>query len=325
MKKTQFLALIQSIVSSYRCQAPKGFDPLNSFQVDTALVQAYRANIDIKFQQMMSRLQPAVRCETQHAEFDFYDRIGATDAVAVTSRHGDTPLISTPHDRRRVALQDFDWADLIDNKDKIRMLADPTSAYVTNAVAAFNRAKDDVIIAAAFGTAYTGKTGATSTTFPAASEIAVNYVESGTAANSNLTIGKLRKARYLLDKSEATIEGEYDLFICVDPSQVQSLLRTTEVTNSDYNTVKALVAGQIDTFMGFKFIKSNRLTVASSIRECICFERQGLLLATGMEIKVDVGPRRDKRNSVQVYVCASFGATRMWEEKVLRIKCDETA
>lgn len=296
-----------------------------SFQVDTALVQAYRANIDLKFQQMGSRLRPFVRNESQKAEFEFYDRIGPVDAVEVTNRHADTPLISTPHDRRRVGLRQFDWADLIDDFDKIRMLADPTSSYVTNAVFALGRAQDDVLIQAAFGSAYTGKTGSTVVTFPAASEIAVDYVESGTAANSNLTIGKLRRARYLLDKSEATTEGQYDLVIVCDPSQIQSLLRTTEVTNSDYNTVKALVAGEIDTFMGFKFVKSNRLVVASSVRDVICFERQGLLLASGMEIKVDVGPRRDKRNSIQVYVCGSFNATRMWEEKVLRIKCNETA
>lgn len=295
-----------------------------SFQVDTALVQAYRANIDIKFQQMGSRLRSHVRNESQKAEFEYYDRIGPVDAVEVTSRHADTPLISTPHDRRRVGLRDFDWADLIDDKDKIRMLADPTSSYVTNAVMALGRAQDDVIIQAAFGTAYTGKTGSTSTTFPSASEVAVDYVESGTAANSNLTVGKLRRVRYLLDKSEATTEGQYDLCIVVDPSQVQSLLRTTEVTSADYNTVKALVNGEIDTWMGFKFVKSNRLTVVSNVRQVIAFERQGLLLATGMEIKVDVGPRRDKRNSVQVYVCGSFGSTRMWEEKVLRVKCDET-
>lgn len=296
-----------------------------SFQVDTALVQAYRANIDIKFQQMGSRLRAAVRNESQAAEFEFYDRIGPTDAIEVTTRHADTPLVSTPHSRRRVGLRDFDWADLVDNKDKMRMLADPTSSYVTNAVMALGRSQDDVIISAAFGTAYTGKTGSTLVTFPAASEIAVNYVESGTAANSNLTVGKLRRARYLLDSNEAANDGQKDLFICCGPSQIQALLRTTEVTSQDYNTVKALVNGEINTFMGFQFIVSNRLVVASSIRDCICWERQGLLLATGMEIKVDVGPRRDKRNSIQVYVCGSFNSTRMWEEKVLRIKCDETA
>ena len=42
------------------------------------------------------------------------------------------------------------------------------------------------------------------------------------------------------------------------------------------------------------------------------------------DITVDVGPRRDKRNSVQVYVAADFGATRMWEEAVVEVLCDET-
>jgi len=161
--------------------------------------------------------------------------------------------------------------------------------------------------------------------FPSSSTIAVNFVESGTAANSNLTIGKLRQTRYLLDKAEADIDVEADLCMVCDPSQIQSLLRTTEVTNSDYNTVKALVAGEIDTFMGFKFVKSNRLTLNSSgYRQAIAFERQGLLLAIGEEIKVDVGPRRDKRNSIQVYVSGMFGSTRMWEQKVYQVLCDET-
>lgn len=295
-----------------------------SWDIDKALVQTYKRNIDVKFQQMGSRLRPFVRVESQNAEFDFFDRIGPVDAVEVTTRHGDTPLIQTPHDRRRVALRDFDWADLIDRKDKLRMLADPTSPYTVNAVYALGRKMDDIIIEAAFGTAFTGKTGATSVVFPAAQTVAVNYVESGTAANSNLTIGKLRRTRYLLDKAEAANEGEADLVIVVDPSQLQSLLRTTEVTSADHNTVKALVNGNIDTFMGFKFIKSNRLPVAANVRGVLAFEKQGLLLSVAEETQVDVGPRRDKRNSVQVYVCGSFGSSRMWEEKVVRINCDET-
>ena len=296
-----------------------------SFQIDTALVNAYRANIEIQFQQIGSRFRPRVRVESQHAEYEFYDRIGPVDAIEVINRHSDTPLVSTPHDRRRVGLRAFDWADLIDNWDRIRMLADPTSPYVTNAVYSLGRSMDDTVIQAAFGTAYAGVSGSTSVTFPASSIIAVNYVESGTAANSNLTVGKLRYIRYLLNKAEATTDMEADLTIVVDPSQIQALLRQTEVSNSDYNTVKALVSGEVDTFMGFKFVISNRLgNNASGYRQCIAFERQGLLLAIGEEIKVDVGPRRDKRNSVQVYVSGMFNATRMWEAKVYQVLCDET-
>ena len=296
-----------------------------SFASDTALVNAYRANIEVQFQQMGSRFRPHVRVESQHAEYEFYDRIGPVDAVEVINRHSDTPLVSTPHDRRRVGLRAFDWADLIDNWDRIRMLADPTSPYVTNAVYSLGRSMDDTVIQAAFGTAYAGVSGATSVSFPSSSVIAVNYVESGTAANSNLTIGKLRQVRYLLNKAEATTDMEADLTIVVDPSQIQALLRQTEVTNSDYNTVKALVQGDVDEFMGFKFVISNRLlTDSNGYRRVIAFERQGLLLAIGEEIKVDVGPRRDKRNSVQVYCSGMFNATRMWEAKVYEIKCDET-
>ena len=46
-------------------------------------------------------------------------------------------------------------------------------------------------------------------------------------------------------------------------------------------------------------------------------------MAVGADINVDIGPRRDKRNSTQVYSSASFGATRMEEGKVLEIKCAE--
>lgn len=296
-----------------------------SFTVDVALVNAYRSNIEIKFQQMGSRMRPYVRNESQHAEFEFYDRIGPTDAVEVVNRHSDTPFVGTDHDRRRVGLRDFDWADLIDNKDKLRMLADPTSSYTMNAVYAFGRKMDDVLIQAFDATAYSGKTGQTTVALPAGNTIAVNFVESGAAANSNLTIGKLRQVRYKLDKAEAANEGEHDIVCMVDPSQIQSLLRTTEVTSADYNTIKALVAGEIDTFMGFKFIRSARLGVnGSGYRKTLFWERQGLLLATAADISVDVGPRRDKRNSIQVYVNASFGATRMWEEKCWIVLCDET-
>ena len=295
-----------------------------SFQVDTALVQTYKSNIEVQFQQRGSRLRSHCREESQNAEFDFYDRIGPTDAIEVTNRHGDTPLVSTPHDRRRVALRDFDWADLIDKKDKLRMLADPQSAYTVNAVYALGRKMDDVIIEASTGTAYTGKTGSSTVTFPAAQEVAVNYVESGTAANSNLTIAKLRRVRTVLGLAEADMDGE-PLVAVVSPEQIQALLRTTEVTSSDYNSVKALVAGDINTFMGFTFVRSNRLTVASNVRDCLFWAKQGMLIAVAQDIMVDVGPRRDKRNSIQIYVSASFGSSRMWEEKVIRVKCDENA
>jgi len=296
-----------------------------SFQVETALVQAYKSNIEIQFQQKGSRLRDTVMVEPQNAEFEFYDRITQTEAVEVTSRHGDTPLISTPHDRRRISTADYDWADMIDRRDRIRMLADPTSSYSINAIYALGRKVDDVIIAAAVGSASTGKTGSTTVTFPAGQTIAVNYVESGVAADSNLTIGKLRRAQFLMLSQEVVSEAdEEEMFCILTASQLQGLLRTTEVTSADYNTVRALVKGEIDTFMGFKFKRTERLTKTGDDRSVLFYPRSAITLGLADELTVDIGPRRDKRNSVQVYVTGSFGAVRMWEEKVIECLCDET-
>jgi hypothetical protein len=298
-----------------------------SFQIDTALVNAYNSNINIKFQQKGSRLRPYVRQESQNSEFDFFDRIGPTAAVKVKNRHADTPLISTPHDRRRNATEDYDWADLIDKQDKLRMLADPTSAYATNAVYAFGRSMDVEIVRAAFGTAYSGKTGQTSIPFPASQVIAVNYSDTGGSANTNLTLDKLRKIRLMFDLEEAVDwDAAEELYMAVTAWQINSMLRQDKMTDIDTAAVKALVNGTIDTFMGIKFIRVHPSIIPKSgdERACPVWTRQGILLGTADEVNTDVGPRRDKRNSVQVYCCASFGATRMWEEQVVKVLCDET-
>lgn len=293
-----------------------------SIQITTAFVQQYRANVEHLVQQKGSRLRALVRAETQNAEFEFYDRIGATTAQEVTGRHQDTPLINVPHDRRRVSLRDFDWADLIDRPDRIRMLIDPSSPYSQNAAYALGRKMDEVILDAAFGSVYTGKTGATTVTFPSTQQIAVDYVESGAATNSGLTIAKLRKAKQILDANE--VDPTERRYIAVTAKQVTDLLKTTEVSSADYNTVRALVQGELNTFMGFEFVRTELVrTNASNHRRVLAWAQSGLLLAVGQDIITDIGPRRDKRNSTQVYVSASFGATRMEEEKVVEIICAE--
>jgi hypothetical protein len=295
-----------------------------SVQITTAFVNQYRSNVTFALQQKGSRLRPCVRVETQNAEFEFYDEIGATDAVEVLTRHSDTPLMSTPHTRRRVSLRDFDWADLVDKPDKVRTLIDPASPYAMNAVWAMGRKMDDLVFEAMYGTAYTGKTGATSVSFDTAMDIDLNYVESGSATDSGLTIGKLRKAKELLDAEEN--DPDEERFIAVTAKQVTDLLKTTEVTSSDYNTVKALVEGKIDTFMGFKFIKSQRVPTESGEplhRRCPAWVRSGVLLAISYEIGVDISQRKDKRNSTQVYVTMGLGSTRMNEKKIVEIKCHE--
>ena len=285
-----------------------------STQITTAFVNQFSANIQMLSQQMGSILRAAVDVESVNGEKAFFDQVGAAAAVLRTSRHADTPLVDTPHSRRMVTMSDYEYADLIDDQDKVRLLVDPTSTYSRAAAAAMGRAMDDVIFSAALGTAQTGKDGATSTALPSAQKIAV--------ASSGLTIAKLVSAKEILDSGN--VDPSIPRHIVVSPKQVSDLLNNTTVTSSDYNTVKALAMGEINTFVGFQFHVSNRLnTDGSGDRQVIAFASDGIKLAVGKEPAARIDERADKSYATQVYYCQSIGATRMEESKVVEIACSE--
>ena len=285
-----------------------------STQITTAFVNQFSANIQMLSQQMGSLLRSAVDVESVNGEKAFFDQVGAAAAVLRTSRHADTPLVDTPHSRRMVTMSDYEYADLIDDQDKVRLLADPTSTYSRAAAAAMGRAMDDVIISAALGSAQTGKDGSTSTALPSAQKIAV--------ASSGLTIAKLVSAKEILDSGN--VDPSIARHIVCSPKQISDLLNKTTVTSSDYNTVKALAMGEINTFVGFNFHVSNRLnTDGSGDRQVIAFASDGIKLAVGKEPAARTDERADKSYATQVYYCQSIGATRMEESKVVEIACSE--
>ena len=111
-------------------------------------------------------------------------------------------------------------------------------------------------------------------------------------------------------------------FVC-SPKQITNLLGTTEVTSSDFNTVKALASGEINSFLGFNFIVSNRLSIASSKRECLAFTNDAMKLALGQDIMTRIDERNDKGYALQVYVCMTMGSTRLEDEKVVSVQCHE--
>ena len=104
---------------------------------------------------------------------------------------------------------------------------------------------------------------------------------------------------------------------------MSDLLGTTQVTSSDFNTVKALVQGQVDSFMGFKFITSNRLPSNGTSRQVFAYAQDGIKCAIGKEPMAKIDERADKSYSTQIYYCQTLGATRMEEEKIVEIACNE--
>ena len=284
-----------------------------STTISTAFVQQFSSNIAMLSQQMGSLLRSSVDVESVNAEKAFFDQVGVAAAVARTTRNSDTPLMDTPHTRRMVTMTDYEYADLIDSQDKIRMLADPTSTYARAAAAAMGRAMDDVIIAAMYGAAKTGASGSTSVAFPSSQQIA--------HGSAGLTIAKLLEAKEILDAN--SVDPSIPRYLVASPKQMSDLLGTTQVTSSDFNTVKALVQGSVDSFMGFKFISSNRLPHNGTSRQVFAYAMDGMKVAIGKEPTAKIDERADKSYSTQIYYCQTLGATRMEEEKIVEIACNE--
>lgn len=286
-----------------------------STQITTAFVNQFSSNIQMLSQQMGSLLRNAVDVETVNGEKAFFDQVGSAAAVLRTTRHADTPLIDTPHSRRMVTLSDYEYADLVDDQDKVRLLVDPTSTYARAAAAAMGRAMDDVIISAALGSAKTGKDGSTTTAFDTSN----NQIAAG---GNGLTLAKLIEAKEILDSGD--VDPSIPRYIAVSPKQVSDLLNNTTVTSSDYNTVKALAMGEINSFVGFNFIVTNRLGVdGSSNRRVIAWAMDGLKAAIGKEPTARIDERADKSYATQIYYSMTLGATRMEEKKVVEVLCAE--
>ena len=200
-----------------------------STQITTAFVQQFSANVQMLSQQKGSLLRRAVREESVTGEKAFFDQVGSAVAQKKTSRHGDTPLAETPHSRRMVTMDHWEYADLIDDADKVAMLIDPTSSYANAAAYAVGRAMDDAILTALDGDAKTGKSGSTTTSLPAGQKVAVGSPATG------LTIAKLVSAKKVLDQNN--VDPSIKRYIAVHPEQIEDLLNDSTVTSADFNTV----------------------------------------------------------------------------------------
>ncbi len=293
-----------------------------SIEINKAFVQQFKDNLIMLSQQKGSRLLSSVMVNKVVGKFDHFERLGATSAVERTSRHGDTPIIDTPHSRRRVVLRDFEWADLIDKQDEVRMLINPRSNYARAGAWALGRKMDDLILAAATGSAASidAADASSGIALPAGQIIDEDFA----AADSNLTVEKLIEAGRILDSND--VDPDEERFIVYNASAKASLLNTTEVTSSDFNSVKALTEGRIDTFMGFKFIRVERLLGTADGTDTdpvkvLAYTRSAIGYGMGMDINVRVSERDDKSYSTQVYASMTGEAVRVEDEKVVEIQC----
>lgn len=300
-----------------------------AWSIDTAFVQEFENRIHLQVAENPTAWRNAVRVRTgMRGKTYNVERLGNIELVNVAGRHADTPLTPMTHSRRRLTLSDRNAAELIDDLDEVKMLISPESDYATRFAQAYNRHVADIVIAALTGNSQAVDASDTVTTV-ALSQLAVpvgSRANAGVGANvianggTGLTMAKLRQANRVMDLNFVPRDG--NRYIAVSPWAIEDLLADSTVTSGDFSSLQALQYGtfpETATWMGFKWIISNQLALAATVRTCIAWHKEAVVLAIARDFQTEIDKRPDKNNSTQVLVKTSIGATRVEEELVCSI------
>lgn len=140
-----------------------------------------------------------------------------------------------------------------------------------------------------------------------------------------LVTAKVLEAKYYLDKEGVPME---DRFFVTSAKGLQQLLGTTEATSTDYNSVRALVNGEIDTWVGFKWIviedrDEGGLPLSTYTRSCFAYHKASLGLAVGMDMRTEIDWVPEK-TSWLVNAMFSAGAKTIEGNGIVEVEIDES-
>jgi len=283
----------------------------------------FSANWLARLGQKKSRLDGFVDRIDFRGERKSFNRIGDVDSQEITTRHADTRWSDVSMDLRWAHQKAFDVAQPLDEWDAKNLgeVTLPTSSLVMQHCAAYNRDCDDNAWEAALDPVVVGKDGTGTPVALPQNQV----VEHG---GQGFTLAKLIKTLDILDEADELDSDDEDAnrVLLWTVKQRSELLNTTQVQSADFNTVKALAEGKIDTFMGFKFKLIKRLRTVDdggdTIRQCVAFQR-GAIKQICDKRGTSISVRHDKSDATQVRTTWRLGACRVYDEAVVRIDCKE--
>lgn len=275
-----------------------------AFTVDQSYVQQFSANVHMLLEREGSFLRNFVNVESIVGEKAFFERLGSLEVSEVTSIGSLTDYADAEHSRRMLIPTQYSKAVLTDILVDQRVLIDPKNKYARRLAAAMGRQLDADIIAALIGSAAEGKDGSSTVALPSSQKI----VDGGVG----LTIEKLITAK------KKFVGNNYrgKLYCVINEEALEDLLLENEIQSADYNSIKALVAGDINTFMGMQFIIHTDSQLAG---KAIVFGEDALNLGIGKDMMIRMDELPDRNYAHQIWCFMSFGAVRMEEELVVEI------
>jgi hypothetical protein len=277
-----------------------------AINLSTAFVTLFDAEVKQAYQGT-AKLRPAVRVKSgvEGSTYKF-PKIGKGVAQVRIPQSDVTPLNIT-YGQVTATLADYIAAEYSDIFMQAKVNFDERRELVQVVSNAIGRRQDQLILDAL-----------------AASSTSNTVAASVGGANTNMNLDKLIAAKKALDANNVPMDNRH---IIIHANNLAGMLGETKVTSSDFNTVKALVQGEINTFLGFTFhVLGDRseggLPLSSGDRTVYAFHRDAIGMAEGIAPKTEINYIPEK-TSFLVASMFSAGAVAIDDEGIVKITCDE--
>lgn len=273
--------------------------------ISNAFVQLFDAEVKQAYQ--ASRMLAGATRERNNVEGSVvkFPKIGKGTATVRVPQTDVTPLNVT-YSQVSATMEDYIAAEYSDIFHQAKVNFDERRELVQVVGNAIGRRMDQLVIDALNS---------------ASSPSTVGTDIGGTGTNLNLA--KLLAAKKALDANNVPAEGR---MMVIHANGLSALLDETELTSSDFATVKALSAGEIDTFLGFRFImlgdRDEGGLPLPSTRTSFAFHRDAVGLGVSMNQKSEINYVPEK-TSFLVSSMFSAGAVAIDDEGIVKISSTE--
>lgn len=294
--------------------------------IDSALVTEFSGMVHNLAAQMESRLRGKVIETKVTGEDKAVERLGEVEAIEITTRHAGTVAQDIAHSRRQLKLREFRTTLLLDEKDDLETLIDPSSQYAQAVARSMMRVYDQIGFAALEADVKTGKDFGTTVSFANDDGITIAHGSTG------LTYDKLLQAQENFINNNVGVDSDAKLYLAVTGQQNTNMMQEEELTSGDFNRANDFIRekGRIVQAAGFEVMHFSGtqspiiLPKTSTTRTCYAFANDAIEVGLHKDISITVDKRPDLNNAKQIQACMYIGATRVDGKKVQIIQATET-
>lgn len=294
----------------------------------------YKAGWIQALQQKSARSRPYVNIVPMNGRLELFGKIGKSVATKITTRFGETNPDELVTDQRALKVGFSKIAKRIDRREMLQMVDRGTlqGAGITSMIHAAHRDFDATLVAGINGPAFEGEFGDTSVPFPAGQEIAVNYVNTGSPTNTGATFDKVLRIKEMMGEANVSgqdVEGNSNIVWLITHRQLTDLLNIDKFTNGFYQNIKPLAGpGEIYTLMGITIVVLDPLLLpidaGTDIRTTLVYAKDYVMFGVAEDITTEVDRLIDGNYDWQLYAEWGWGATRIFDEAVIRVYADES-